>query len=81
MFGVEALGFLELVLEDDDAARGLDGGSLIDEFPGAGGNAQLVAGVASVSALGAQRVISRCSPMARRKLWVVPGMSAARPMV
>src|SRR4051812_11095604 len=55
VFGVEALGFFELVLEDDDAAGGLDGGSLVDEFAGAGGDAQLVAGVAAVAARGAQR--------------------------
>ncbi|KOU61873.1 hypothetical protein ADK90_33535 [Streptomyces sp. XY413] len=34
VFGVEALGFLKLVLEDDDAAGGLDGGALVDEFAG-----------------------------------------------
>jgi hypothetical protein len=54
VFGVDALGFFELVLEDDDAAGGVDGGALVDEFPGAGGNAQLVAGVAAVSACGTQ---------------------------
>ena len=54
VFGVEALGFLELVFEDDDAAGGLDGGAVVDEFPGAGGDAQLVAGVAAVAALGPQ---------------------------
>ncbi len=48
-------GFLELVFEDDDAAGGLEGGALVDEFPGAGGQAQLVAGVAAVSAGGALR--------------------------
>ncbi|KMO99025.1 hypothetical protein ACS04_04690 [Streptomyces roseus] len=56
-------------------------GALVGEFPGAGGNAQLVAGVAAVSAGGAERVMRRPSPMARRKLWVVPSISAARPMV
>ena len=55
VFGVDALGFLELVFEDDDAARGLDSGPLIDKFPRAGGDAQLVAGVAAVAAFGAQR--------------------------
>jgi len=33
---VEFLGFGELVLEDDDAARGLDRGAPVDEFPDAG---------------------------------------------
>src|SRR5690242_21453215 len=55
VFGVDALGFFELVFEDDDAAGGLDRGALVDEFPGAGGDAQLVAGVAAVAAFGAQR--------------------------
>jgi len=32
-----ALGFFELVFEDDDAAGGLDGSSVVDEFPGRGG--------------------------------------------
>lgn len=81
VFGVDALGFLELVLEDDDAAGGFDGGALVDEFPGAGGDAQLVAGVAAVAAIGAQGVMRRASPMARRKPWVVPSIAAARPMV
>ena len=44
-FGVDALSLLELVFEDDDAAGGLDRGALVDELPGAGGDAQLVAGV------------------------------------
>src|SRR3954447_12434382 len=55
VFGVEALGFFELVFEDDDAAGGLDGGAVVDEFAGAGGDPQLVAGVAAVSARGAER--------------------------
>src|SRR4051794_14402834 len=53
--GVEALGFFELVFEDDDAAGRLDGGALVDEFAGAGGDTQLVAGVAAVTARGTQR--------------------------
>ena len=81
VFGVDALGFFELVFEDDDAAGRLDGGALVDQFPGAGGDAQLVAGVAAVASRGAQGVIRRASPMARRKLWVVPSIPAARPMV
>jgi hypothetical protein len=55
VFGVDALGFFELVFEDDDAAGGLDGGAVVDEFAGAGGDAQLVAGVASMAARGAER--------------------------
>lgn len=53
--GVDALGLFQLVLEDDDAAGGLDGSALVDELPGAGGDAQLVAGVPAVSALGPER--------------------------
>jgi hypothetical protein len=81
VFGVDALGFFELVFEDDDAAGGLDRGALVDEFPRAGGDAQLVAGVAAVAAFGAQRGDQAGSPMARRKAGVVPSISAARPMV
>jgi hypothetical protein len=55
VFVVDALGFFELVFEDDDAAGGFDRGAVVDEFPGAGGDAQLVAGVAAVAARGAQR--------------------------
>ena len=80
-FGVDALGFFELVFEDDDAAGGLDGGALVDEFAGAGGDAQLVAGVAAVAALGAQRGDQAGFAEARRKPGVVPSISAARPMV
>ena len=49
-FPVQAEGVLELVLESDDAARGLDGSSLVDELTGAGGDAQLAAGVPAVAA-------------------------------
>ena len=52
-FGVDTSGFGELVFEDDDAARGLQRGTTGDEFVGAGGDTELVAGVAAVSALGA----------------------------
>jgi len=34
VLGVDALGFFEPVFEDDDAAGGLDRGSLVDQFPG-----------------------------------------------
>jgi len=45
------------VFEDDDAAGGLDGGAVVDEFPGAGRDAKLVAGVAAVAALGAENAL------------------------
>ena len=51
---VDALGFFELVFEDDDAAGGFDGGALVDEFASARGDAQLVARVAAVAAFGTQ---------------------------
>ncbi|OKI41284.1 hypothetical protein A6A29_38115 [Streptomyces sp. TSRI0281] len=51
VFGVDALGFFKLVFEDDDAAGRLDGGALVDEFAGAGGDAQLIAGAAALSLL------------------------------
>ncbi len=54
-FGIAALGFVELVFEGDDAAGGVDGGALVDQFACAGGQAQLVAGVAAVAAGGALR--------------------------
>ena len=78
---VDAQGFFELVFEDDDAAGGLDGGALVDEFAGARRDAQLVAGEAAVAALGAQGGDQAASPRARRKPGVVPIISAARPMV
>src|SRR5690242_14669459 len=55
VLGVDALRFLELVLEDHDAARGLDRGPLVDELAGARGDPQLVAGVPAVSSLRAER--------------------------
>ncbi len=36
-FGVDASGLGELVFEDDDAARGIECGALVDQFTGAGG--------------------------------------------
>jgi hypothetical protein len=54
-FLVPAQGVAEPVLEVDDAARGLDGGALPDEFADAGRDAQLTAGVAAVTALRTQR--------------------------
>jgi hypothetical protein len=55
VLGVDALGFLELVLEDDGAALGLDRSPLVGELPGARGDPQLVAGVPAVSSLRAER--------------------------
>ncbi len=46
--GVDALGFGELVFQDDDAAGGLQRVALVDQLAGAGGQPQLVAGVAAV---------------------------------
>jgi uncharacterized protein (DUF1330 family) len=51
-FGVVSLGFVKLVLEGDDAARGVDGGALIDQFPDAPGDAQLMARVTPMPAGG-----------------------------
>ena len=47
---VKPSGFLELVFENDDAARGVESGALVDQFAGAGSQAELVTGVAAVSA-------------------------------
>jgi hypothetical protein len=80
-FGVEALGFFELVFPDDDAACRIQGGACVHEFPGAGGQAQLVARVAAVPAGERCGVISLASSRVRRKLGVTPMISAARPMV
>lgn len=49
------MGVVEPLLERDDPAGGLDGGPLVDEFAGAGGDAQLAAGVTAVAALRPQR--------------------------
>jgi len=48
--GVDTLGFGELVFQDDDAAGGLQRVALVDQFTGAAGQPQLVAGVAAVAA-------------------------------
>ena len=50
-FGVDRLGFGELIFEDDDAARGIQRGAAVDQFAGPGGDPQLIAGVATVSTL------------------------------
>lgn len=78
---VDALGFFELVFQDDDAAGGLDGGALVDEFAGAGRDAQLVAGVAAVTAFRAQGCDQTVLAERAEKCGVVPSISAARPMV
>ncbi|WP_455710521.1 hypothetical protein [Rhodococcus globerulus] len=54
-FGVDTAGFGELIFENDDAARRLQRGAAGDEFVGAGGDTELVAGVAAVPAVGALR--------------------------
>jgi hypothetical protein len=54
-FGVDTARFGELIFEDDDPARRLQGGAAGDEFVGASGETELVAGVAAVSAVGALR--------------------------
>jgi hypothetical protein len=54
-FGVDTAGFGELIFEDDDPARRLQRGTAGDEFVGAGGDTELVAGVAAVPAIGALR--------------------------
>lgn len=78
---VDAQGFFELVFEDDDAAGGVDGGALVDEVAGAHGDAQLVAGVAAVAAVGAQGGDEALVAEGAQEAGVVPVISAARPMV
>ena len=48
--GVNALGFGELVFQDDDAAGGLQRAALVNQLAGAGGQPQLITGVAAVPA-------------------------------
>ena len=50
-FSIDTSGLGELVFEDDDAARGIECGALVDQFAGSGGETQLVSGVAAVAAL------------------------------
>lgn len=52
-FGVAASSLGELIFEDDDAGGCFEGVAVVDEVADAGGEAQLVAGVAAVPALGA----------------------------
>ena len=52
-FGVDGLGLSELIFKDDDAARRIEGGTAVDQFTSPGGDPQLIAGIAPVSALGA----------------------------
>ena len=54
--GVEVLRFVELVFEGDDAAGGVEASALVDQFPDAGGQTQLVAGVTAVAACRALRL-------------------------
>ena len=78
---VESQGFLELVLQDDDPAGSLDRGALVDQLAGARGDTQLVARVAAVAALGAQRGDQARLAQSAQEAGVVPIISAARPMV
>lgn len=49
-FPVQTQGVVELVLRGDHAARGLDGGFLVDKLTGAGGDARLAARITVVAA-------------------------------
>lgn len=80
-FGVALLGFVELVFEGDDAAGRVDRGALVDQFPHPCGKAQLMTGVTAVAAGGALRLDQPVLVKAAQEPWVVPSMSAARPMV
>jgi hypothetical protein len=80
-FGVDGVGFGELVFEDDDAARGIQCGAVVDEFTGSGREPQLVTGVAAVSALGALRGEQFRLVEAAQEPGVVPRMWAALPML
>lgn len=42
-FGVEPLGFVELVLQRDDAAGGIQASAFVDQFPHARGQPELMA--------------------------------------
>ena len=53
--GVGGVRFGQLIFKDDDAARRVECGALVDEFTDPGCDAQLVAGVAAVTAFGALR--------------------------
>src|SRR3954453_24045044 len=55
-------GFLQLILEDDDPAGGFQGGALLDHLPGPCGEAQLVAGVATVATGRPERREEFCLP-------------------
>ncbi|GAB2795951.1 hypothetical protein GCM10027199_84540 [Amycolatopsis magusensis] len=50
---VAVLCFVQLVFEGNDAARRVDGGALVDQFPHPRGDAQLVPGIAAMPAGGA----------------------------
>ena len=75
--GVDASGLGELVFEDDNAARGLECGALVDQFAGAGGKSELVAGVATVTARGAAGVSSFAASRLRKNACVTTRISAA----
>ena len=54
-FGVDGVGLSELIFKDDDAARRIEGGAVVNQFTSTRRDPQLIAGVAAVSALGALR--------------------------
>lgn len=75
VLAVDALRLLELVFEDGDPARGLDG----VPWPTSSRAWKLVAGVTTAAPAERSGVIRRASPIARRRLWVVPSMFAVGP--
>jgi hypothetical protein len=54
-FGVDGVGLSELIFKDDDAARRIEGGAVVDQFTSPCCDPQLISGVAAVSAVGALR--------------------------
>ena len=81
VFGVQALGLVELVLEGDDAAGGAQSGAGIEQGPHPGGQTQLVARVTAVATTGALGFRSFASSRLRRNPGVAPINSAARTIV
>lgn len=76
-FGVELAGFVELILKNDDAARGLEAGALVDQFPHVSGETKLVARIASVLAGRALRRQELRFIQSTQNPGVVPSNSAA----
>jgi hypothetical protein len=54
-FGVDGLSLGELIFEDDDSARRLEGGTAVDQFTSPRRDPQLIAGIAAMAALRALR--------------------------